>query len=100
MFSATATLDRLKNRDNGLITIYHQIWAVRLLNERLNQEIPILDYGSDIRPGYSGSSPEGPRQDATLNIEATERWNRTATRPHQTVGNVRANTFIITLSNF
>ncbi|KAJ5147279.1 hypothetical protein N7526_000631 [Penicillium atrosanguineum] len=46
MFSASATMDRLKNRDGSLITIYHQTWAIRLLNERLNQETPVLDYGT------------------------------------------------------
>ena len=44
IFSASATIDRLKSQDSNLITIYHQTWAIRLLNERLNQETPVLGY--------------------------------------------------------
>jgi hypothetical protein len=46
MFSASAAIDNLNNRGNNLITIYHQTCAIRLVNERLSKETPVLNYGT------------------------------------------------------
>lgn len=46
MFSASAALDHLNQRANNTITIYHQTCAIRLLNQRLNKEPPMLNYGT------------------------------------------------------
>jgi hypothetical protein len=46
LFSASASIDRLLGRPNTTLTLYHQTWAIRLINERLAQTEPVLTYGT------------------------------------------------------
>jgi hypothetical protein len=36
----------LLGRPNTTLTLYHQTWAIRLINERLAQAEPVLTYGT------------------------------------------------------
>ncbi|KAL4994477.1 hypothetical protein BDV10DRAFT_203805 [Aspergillus recurvatus] len=46
LFSASASIDVLRGQQNTTLTLYHQTWALRLINERLAQREPILTYGT------------------------------------------------------
>ncbi|GKZ66249.1 hypothetical protein AnigIFM50267_011097 [Aspergillus niger] len=46
LFSASASIDILRCQQNTAVTLYHQTWAIRLLNERLAQPEPVLTYGT------------------------------------------------------
>ncbi|KAJ5902145.1 hypothetical protein N7495_002673 [Penicillium taxi] len=97
MFSASAAIDHLNKRENNTITIYHQTWAIRLLNERLNMDPPALDYAYPlfhavtdkdvdgiVGQSFGDSPSEGLDKNAALDTEATEGWNRTATWYYKT----------------
>lgn len=46
LFSASASIDILKGRQNSTVTLYHQTSTIRMLSERLNQDVPLLNYGT------------------------------------------------------
>ncbi|KAJ0417254.1 hypothetical protein BJY00DRAFT_303536 [Aspergillus carlsbadensis] len=46
LFSASASIDMLRGHQNTTLTLYHQTWAIRLVNERLAQREPVLTYGT------------------------------------------------------
>ncbi|KAL3471510.1 hypothetical protein BJX99DRAFT_23619 [Aspergillus californicus] len=46
LFSASASIDMLKGQQNSTQTLYHQTWAIRLINERLAQPQRALTYGT------------------------------------------------------
>lgn len=46
LFSASASIDMLRGQQNTARTLYHQTWAIRLINERLAQTEPVLNYGT------------------------------------------------------
>ncbi|KAL2816538.1 hypothetical protein BJX63DRAFT_138661 [Aspergillus granulosus] len=46
LFSASASIDMLRGQRNSTLTLYHQTWAIRLINERLAQRVPVLTYGT------------------------------------------------------
>ncbi|GKZ32780.1 hypothetical protein AbraIFM66950_002404 [Aspergillus brasiliensis] len=46
LFSASASIDMLRGQQNTAVTLYHQTWAIRLLNERLAQPEPVLTYAT------------------------------------------------------
>lgn len=46
LFSASASIDILMGRQNNTVTLYHQTSTIRMLSERLNQETPLLNYGT------------------------------------------------------
>ncbi|KAL4876187.1 hypothetical protein BJY04DRAFT_210742 [Aspergillus karnatakaensis] len=45
LFSASASIDMLRGQPNSTLTLYHQTWAIRLINERLTQPEPAMTYG-------------------------------------------------------
>lgn len=46
MFSASVSIDSINGVKNNSVTIYHQAWVIRLLNERLTKDAPLLDYST------------------------------------------------------
>ncbi|GAQ46164.1 hypothetical protein AtubIFM55763_009758 [Aspergillus tubingensis] len=46
LFSASASIDMLQGQQHSARTLYHHTWAIRLINERLAQTEPVLDYGT------------------------------------------------------
>ncbi|OJJ67026.1 hypothetical protein ASPBRDRAFT_200631 [Aspergillus brasiliensis CBS 101740] len=46
LFSASASIDMLRGQHNTAVALYHQTWAIRLLNERLAQPEPVLTYAT------------------------------------------------------
>lgn len=46
LFSASASIDMLQDQQHSARTLYHHTWAIRLINERLAQTEPVLDYGT------------------------------------------------------
>ncbi|KAL2857214.1 hypothetical protein BJY01DRAFT_261910 [Aspergillus pseudoustus] len=46
LFSASASIDMMRGQPNSTMTLYHQTWAIRLINERLAEREPILTYGT------------------------------------------------------
>jgi hypothetical protein len=46
LFSASASIDMLRGQQGTTLTLYHQTWAIRLINERLAQREPVLTYGT------------------------------------------------------
>lgn len=46
MFSASVSIDTMNGVKHNSVTIYHQAWVIRLLNDRLIKETPILDYNT------------------------------------------------------
>lgn len=46
LFSASASMNMLKGQQNTAQTLYHQTWAIGLVNERLAQTEPALNYGT------------------------------------------------------
>jgi hypothetical protein len=46
LFSASASIDMLRGQQSTTLTLYHQTWAIRLINERLAQREPVLTYGT------------------------------------------------------
>lgn len=46
LFGASASIDMLQGQQITTRTLYHQTWAIRLLNERLAQTEPVLNYGT------------------------------------------------------
>jgi hypothetical protein len=46
LFSAPASIEMLQDQQNTAQTLYHQTWAIRLINERLAQKEPVLNYGT------------------------------------------------------
>jgi hypothetical protein len=46
LFSASASIDMLRGQQNSSRTLYHQTWAIRLINKQLAQTEPVLNYGT------------------------------------------------------
>jgi hypothetical protein len=46
LFSASASIDMLRNQPNSMPTLYHQTWVIRLVNERLAHRQPLLTYST------------------------------------------------------
>ncbi|EED20090.1 hypothetical protein TSTA_033360 [Talaromyces stipitatus ATCC 10500] len=46
LFSAAASIDILMGRKATAVTLYHQTSTIGMLSERLNQEFPLLTYGT------------------------------------------------------
>ncbi|KAL5047903.1 hypothetical protein BDW71DRAFT_205863 [Aspergillus fruticulosus] len=46
LFSASASINMLRGQQNTAQTLHHQTWAIRLINERLAQTEPVLNYGT------------------------------------------------------
>lgn len=46
LFSASASIDILKGHQTSIVTLYHQTSTIRMLSERLNQDVPLLSYGT------------------------------------------------------
>lgn len=46
LFSAAASIDILMGRQTTRVTLYHQTSTIRMLSERLNHEVPLLNYGT------------------------------------------------------
>jgi len=46
MFSASVSIDTINGVKHNSVTIYHQAWVIRLLNDRLTKEAPVLDYST------------------------------------------------------
>jgi hypothetical protein len=46
LFSASVSIDMLRGQKCIARTLYHQTWALRLINEQLAQTEPVLNYGT------------------------------------------------------
>lgn len=46
LFSASTSVDMLRGQQNTARTLYHQTWAIRLINERLARTELVLNYGT------------------------------------------------------